>query len=1406
VPIPQTDAEQYEGEDTEPNYREERDRLGRDRFRDTVRYAYQQTVVSPSFQSPTFLSTHTSPALSDTTLIGEDYLALPIQHFDEVDLTDRSGRYAEEASYNLPEVVEDDIDITYSNSTKAGKGLEVRVEAYPLALSPGGLYPDDRQKEDYSYLGSEGIDDEKSTPVRSRRYDYKPVPLRWRFVLSLLGGLIVFLAMWELALRLLPDASHMDGSLSVFQNVSEIRKRSPLSFNSRNSTANLPQNDDSSNTDGNDNHDSDNDTGGSDGSDNDGSKDQGSENEDNDNGGDNSDDDSNTDGNDNHDNDNNTSGSDGSDNDGGKGQGSENEDIDHGGGNNGGDKNDSDGSGSPTKVNTTVEGGDQTTPPAQPVRTEDPEGEPTGGEDNLPAAPSTTNTTPRSPDTSSTKTPSRTTTSTTTTTSDPQKDSSSSSPRPTPADTTRPHHHWPTTTDSATSDSDTHGHPSPSPTTPTSTETETEEATPPFSPSPSPSPPPPDSSPPHPTNKHTITSTTPVQPPIQTDPTSDAEGSPDATTTITPKPPGNDPTGNQKPPTEVGQMPTQGTAPTTAPKPPGNGQTGDHGPTATTLPHTDDPISNHNATEIIISLPVKTTTTDKIPPAASTGSGTPHQPDGPIRNNTGIPDDLTTTTATSSPQGSPHGGLPGEEGTTATTTMVTITSRTRILGAQQPPTSAPSPPVSDHSPADQATPTVHATAFTTITLKQETDTPSESRTTTLTTQTTVTPGIVVQTTVVLTLPHVKAAEPLTTYVQTTTFADGTVSTITRDVLDNVTAIIEYDSSGHPTSTQYKHILTGAQNTTLLDPLGLATATVEFYAIETTSTLYDSDDMPTATIITEVAETVSWSTIYDENGNFVKSVRILMPIPTSTVAPAILTTATPARLPSDSNDQRTLKLHRVSDGVYFVGLMLPTLLAVLVTVPLKILNQTVKLYQGFHALSSDRGASAADSLWLKTAGPASFVDGLMSFKSGHYLLGLTTVLVIIGAFTIPFSAEVVRLVLEGPGCHTDKTSGNTITCSVVLGVYPVLAQALSVLTIILIIGVIGVAVILRRWKTGLERNPWNISDMARLAAGTDMRKILERLRRHSQPGYRVDNQDFVNKLRTKTFGLRPWEENGVMKYSVLILTQRVDDNVKSINKAGRSVAFADQANNRLKKRFHWPNPDFLPFSILSFTGRILFMILLSGVLIAVITYDVVARGSEYRRGLTGKAIGVRFLFCGAGVLVTFAWGSFFHGKAILNLLLDARHILLTIAVAIAVAFLSPYKQLHSKRLNKSRAIAMTPPTNPFTGVWLAFVPSRRDVYLGLVSATAILSELLPVCLGNIPCNGVQVQSAETICVYLSAAILSIMILIVGASFFVDRPTGMGIDPSTIAGAMYAAHTYSVNQPLRRFFKEEVTSIV
>ncbi|KAI1750212.1 hypothetical protein F4782DRAFT_541766 [Xylaria castorea] len=1288
---------------TDTDETEQRQLSGRARFRETVQ---QHNINPPSVQS--------SPALSDTSLTTEDYM----------NLTDAHGRYAEVLGYYGPEVV-DNNDLAYdSYNTKAGKGLEVRIKSYPLDLSP-----------DYSYRGSEGLI-EKPLGDFSSLYNYRPVPLRWRFILIVFGGLVAFLALSELSLRFLPDASEMDEFLPAFQNISEIRKRS-------------------------------------------GHHDDGG--------------------------------------DGGHFTGPNND----------------------TQADTTLGVSLITVVSSSKEMSRITSTTSTIPTTSTTLTTSTIPTTSTSPTTSTTPaTSTKETTSTAKTTSIIETTEITSTVKTSSTtETTSTTGTTPTTL--TTEMISTISTISTTPNTQTISTTKTTEATEATETTKT-------------TSTFEITSTTST---ISTTETMEATSILETTSTT-----------ETIPTTEFGSPTEQHTA---NPTPNGPGP-GDHPhsdePISSTQTELEVTLTSDHGNPPIPSPSQYTTTlqqTVDIPPSPTVDSphGTPNGQSPVITPSDSLPGLSAKPTSNSlldpdptnspSPPGSNTAG-PGKQDTDAhpsqssskpadvksSNSLYQINGQSKAQPTDKgkgQPAGQPTSQAMDQANDDQVTdqpgnqsvgpsidntgvspssihnvqpvvtsgqtfPTVDVMGtigdktdslsastqlpespeqnleendkpFTTFTLTQTTETPPPPITTVFTTSSSVLGGGFVEVTMMTTIfGHIKAANPLTDYITTTTYGNGTVSTISKDVYDNVLTEIDFDAAGKPTGTRYIHVLNSAQVTILKNSLGVATATLDYYEVGSTITLYNSDNIATRTVTTTIPETRVWSTIYDISGRPIKTTILLRPILTNSeiAMPTPTSTSSPG-----SNNQRTLELHRLSDGIYFVGLMLPTLLTILLFILIRILNRNVKLYQGFHVLASDRGASAAKSLCLRTTGPRSLLDGLRSLQRGNYLLGLTSVLVVLSALAVPFSAEVFRLILQGPQCHLGESDG--IKCSVTLGVYPAPAQVLSVLLIVLIVGIITVAVLLRRWKTGVEWDPWNILHMAQLAAGTDMRKVLER----SRHGMHVDVKGLINRLHGKTLGLREWEENGAMKYSVLILTKEVEDLAeKPVNKAGRSVTFAKPKNVRGQRRLP------VPFSILSLTGRIMFMFLLSGVLIAVLTYDTVARGSEYQRGLTGKAVGVRFLFSGAGIIVTFAWGSFFD----------------------AVAFLSPYKLLQRKRLNKGEAIAASPATNPFTGLWLAFVPSRRDLFLGVVAATAIVSEFLPLFLGNIPCNGVQLEIAETISVYLSVAVLSMMIFIVGGSFFIEWPTTMGVDPSTIAGAMSIAHVLSVAQPSKRFIKNEVVGIV
>ncbi|KAI1821210.1 hypothetical protein F4861DRAFT_481573 [Xylaria intraflava] len=623
------------------------------------------------------------------------------------------------------------------------------------------------------------------------------------------------------------------------------------------------------------------------------------------------------------------------------------------------------------------------------------------------------------------------------------------------------------------------------------------------------------------------------------------------------------------------------------------------------------PASTESSQSINSSVPTKVTHT----PLPSDTTDSTSQQAGPT---------ISNTTST----------IVGTDKATSGTETYTIISNTTTPATTHATTQTASQTVSSSDltqlpPHSNSTSVEYTTPFTNLTKTEDTKTLSPPKTTTLISSSSISKSSYVEVTATSTIPDIKAADPLTDFTRVTTYGNDTVSTISQKVYDVMATSVQFDTSGKPIKTQFVHVIQSAQVTTLRNPLGTPTATVDYYPIESTTTLYDANSTATATLTTTIPKTGEWTTYYDGNDRPFTTVMLLRPIATD----GLVGTPTPTITPL----ARVLEINPLPDAMYVAGHMIPTLLAILVSIPIRILNRTVKMYQGFHVLASEQGASGIDSLYLATTGPASLLSGLRSLRIGHYLLGLTNLLVIFSALTIPFSTEAFKPILKGPRCH----DGNKIIqCSVLLGVSLEPAQMLAALLIALLAGIIMVAALLRRWKTGVDRDPWNIADMAQLAAGTDMRKYLERLRRYKS--------DSVDKMRANMFGLREWEENGTIKYSVLILNQEADDIVqKPVNKVGRSVAFVDSKNVGRQHHRRRLSGDSSPFYMLSSAGRIMLLFLLNAVLAAVIAYAIVAQRSEHLGWQSENAIGARFLFSGAGVLVTYVWGSLFNSKLLLS---------------------------------------------------------------------------------------------------------------------------------------------------------------
>ncbi|KAK7948394.1 uncharacterized protein PG986_009280 [Apiospora aurea] len=596
-----------------------------------------------------------------------------------------------------------------------------------------------------------------------------------------------------------------------------------------------------------------------------------------------------------------------------------------------------------------------------------------------------------------------------------------------------------------------------------------------------------------------------------------------------------------------------------------------------------------------------------------------------------------------------------------------------------------------------------------------------------------------------------------------------------------------DAAGNPTATKSSLVNMAPFLTTYTDAEGRPTRTgtawhqnqwrvttktnghggytTETYATKlTTSTLSDAWGRATSTSTGIVTETLAVTTLYGSNG--VPTMTKTMWEPVTSTSTAIITSTLASNSSRDSFASANISGLNVSSKDYFVGLVLPPFLAVAISIPVRMLDQTAKLYQPFHALTKKYGAETVDSLCLQSSSVLGFVTGVQSLMRHHILLSVTGLLLLINAVLIPLSAEAFRISVRGPDCSSRGAASPG--CDVTLQAFPTLVSiATALLSAMMLLAIIA-AITLRKWKTGVWKNPWSMEVMGLLATNGEFRALMKRLKPKNSGV--ITNKDAIKAFGQRRFGLKEWYDTYGWEYGVLIKNDA--GNLLKGNK--KHVGFSNgNMANRSKA---------MPFYVLSLWGRLLALLLLVALLVVSLVYISTGAESKFAHFMDGDSFGVRFLFCGVGVVVSLFWATFFNGKLNRTWIRLPGVMSFTNCGHLAVAFLSPYR-LYRKHYDGIAAV-LTPPTNAYSGLWEVCQWRRPDGYLGLVAFTAILSDVLPVLLANVPSKALQASATHLVCTWIAAAILSQMLVVITWSFLVDWPP-MSMDPSTVAGAMYFA---------------------
>lgn len=412
-------------------------------------------------------------------------------------------------------------------------------------------------------------------------------------------------------------------------------------------------------------------------------------------------------------------------------------------------------------------------------------------------------------------------------------------------------------------------------------------------------------------------------------------------------------------------------------------------------------------------------------------------------------------------------------------------------------------------------------------------------------------------------------------------------------------------------------------------------TLTTFAITTTPT---GSEPISFTVVSTIGGTLTTITTTPSASKVVTTVSGTRSTITSTPSPSTRTStrdgttktlesiATPA--PTLTRPNTELKEYNVNTAEYFLGKFLPTLLATILAIPLRIIDLNAKLYQPFYALNADNGALGAQSMTLHFSGLNDFTKPFSLLFGGHPIPFVTSLILWTSSLTVPLAAEALGLKIHGR-CHADSIKG----CALDLGVSPGPTRALLAVLALVVVLLLILLVLAWRRESGLHANPWSIAGIASLARCRDVRV-------HSSKEASI-RKDVAEKRYG--FGFFRNEEGraeyGIVMYDDAGRNLREDQNPE----AWDGVSHAEEATRRGVNSTAQTQRKRLPFMALGYPWRIAFLVFLLGLFVVVLIYHIsVLRGttSHFKAFMNSHNFGARFLFASVGVVITLAWLSFF----------------------------------------------------------------------------------------------------------------------------------------------------------------------
>lgn len=423
--------------------------------------------------------------------------------------------------------------------------------------------------------------------------------------------------------------------------------------------------------------------------------------------------------------------------------------------------------------------------------------------------------------------------------------------------------------------------------------------------------------------------------------------------------------------------------------------------------------------------------------------------------------------------------------------------------------------------------------------------------------------------------------------------------------------------------------------------------------------------------------------------------------------------------------------------YIIGAFIPTIIAVLFSIPWGIIDTAAKEMEPFVRLASTDGSSARDSLCLDYPGDLLIVSPFKSLSRGHWIIFLTSVLSLGALIVAPLSSETVFISLQGT-CNAD-TAGEL--CIQTLSVYPPAARVLQGLLALMAVFLLLVMIFARRRPTGVYANPHSLAAVATLFHHPRLLDIFQNIPSSTR------EKALISFLNAHSYEMGYYQHNQGTSYGVLVdpTDQGEPTGYTYINLNDGLPSTTSSAGNQARK--------------MKRAAQVLFFSLALAALAAVVLwYRFSSSENVVFEFMSSQSFGVRFLFTAFGVLIRLFWD---YARAAIH-----KH--------------EPYYNL-KKGAPASSTVLLTPSPNPIPGMFRAL--RRFAIFQFIIDFSTVLCDPLTVSLANVPFSSGMTYETFVICVWISVSILGFMLLtLLVVLIRIGRFGGEVKVPTTLGGKM------------------------